>query len=99
MPKYPWSAAYLSAVLETDFSKMPGKIDAAERTIRIRRYHASQIGPDELRAIERTVAALQVLRMESSQDGTYEPGNSHWMLRTRKGQPRRNMPVNIQAVR
>jgi hypothetical protein len=84
MPKYPWSAVYLSAVLETDFSKMPAKIDTAERAIRIRRYNASQIGPDELRAIERTVAALQVLRMETSQDVTFQLGSSHWMLRIRK---------------
>lgn len=84
MRDYPWSAAYVSAVLETDFSKMAEKIDRAERAISERAFRGSQIGPDEQRYIDGTIAALQVLRAERflKKPGPLE--SPVWIVRRRK---------------
>lgn len=64
MQDYPWSAAYVAAVLEVDADKMDHKISRAERAISERRFRGSQVHTEELRCMRRTLAALSVLRTE-----------------------------------
>jgi hypothetical protein len=85
MQDYPWSAAYTSAVLETDSREVAEKVDRAERAIRERGFRGSQIGLEEQWCIDRTIAALKALRAErvaEKQPGRLE--SPVWIVRRRK---------------
>ena len=62
--KYGWQELYATALLETDWSKIEGKIQAAEEGIRAR-LHAFSVNhggtPEENQAIEDALSALNVL--------------------------------------
>jgi hypothetical protein len=59
---YPWQAAYLAAVCETDDSLMDGRILEARAALEHRLL--SPIEGEESRAIENAKKALEVLRAE-----------------------------------
>ena len=59
---YPWQAAYLAAVCETDDSLMDGRILEARAALEQRLL--SPIEGEEYRAIENAENALEVLRTE-----------------------------------
>ena len=59
---YPWQAAYLAAVCETDDSLMDGRILEARAALEQRLL--SPIEGEEYRAIENAEKALEVLRVE-----------------------------------
>jgi hypothetical protein len=59
---YPWQAAYLEAVCETDDSLMEGRILEARAALEQRLL--SPIEGEEYRAIENAEKALEVLRAE-----------------------------------
>jgi hypothetical protein len=59
---YPWQAAYLAAVCETDDSLMDGRI--LEARAALERQLLSPIEGEEYRAIENAEKALEVLRTE-----------------------------------
>jgi hypothetical protein len=65
--KYGWQELYATALLETDWSKIEGKIQAAEDGIRAR-LHAFSVNhggtPEENQAIEDALNALNVLRKD-----------------------------------
>jgi hypothetical protein len=61
---YPWSPFYVSAVLETNPSQMPNRIQEAERAIDERRSHYSEIDSGERQAMKDAATTLRVLRLE-----------------------------------
>jgi hypothetical protein len=79
---YPWQAAYLAAVCETDDSLMDGRTLEARAALEQRLL--SPIEGEEYRAIENAEKALEVLRAErvhnfagaGSSEQTFEPSHS-----------------------
>jgi hypothetical protein len=69
MPDFSWSSAYVSAVLETDLSKMPGRIQE-DRAINERQLFASghslEMDSSEFKAMRDALATLKVLRQEQA---------------------------------
>ncbi len=65
---YPWQAAYLAAVCETDDSLMDGRILEARSALEQRLL--SPIEGEEYRAIENAEKALEVLRAERMHKST-----------------------------
>ena len=66
---YPWETTYVSAALETDFSKLIGRIGRARQAIKHRLATPTQIDDPEHRAIEdarRALATLEAERFEGS---------------------------------
>jgi hypothetical protein len=63
---YGWAEIYQRAMLETDRSKLPGRIEAAQAAInrRIQEINAGHDSVDERRAIQDALAGLNVLRRE-----------------------------------
>jgi hypothetical protein len=63
---YGWAEMYQRAMLETDRSKLPGRIEAAQTAInrRIQEINAGHDSVDERRAIRDALASLNVLRRE-----------------------------------
>jgi len=62
-----WKELYEMAVLETDWSKMPGRIQAAEGAMHIRLHEFSLNHggtPEENQDIEDALGALKVLRSD-----------------------------------
>ena len=65
--KYGWQELYAAALLETDWSKIEGKIQAAENAIkaRLREFSMNHGGtPGENQAIEDALNGLDILRKE-----------------------------------
>ena len=65
--KYGWQELYAIALLETDWSKMEEKIQAADNGIRARLHEFSMNHggtPEENQAIEDALSALNVLRKD-----------------------------------
>ena len=65
---YSWQKFYEAAVLETDFRKMPDRIAKAEQAIQQRLSDSPppKIEAAELHAIGNTLAALTVLKAQST---------------------------------
>jgi hypothetical protein len=63
---YGWAEMYQRAMLETDRSKLPGRIEAAQTAMnrRIQENNAGHDSADERRAIRDALAGLDVLRRE-----------------------------------
>jgi len=65
--KYGWQELYATAVLETDWTKMEEKIQAAENGIRTRLHESSMNyggTPEENQAIEDALHGLSFLRKD-----------------------------------
>ena len=65
--KYGWQELYAAALLETDWSKIEGKIQAAENGIRTRldEFSMNHGGtPEENQAIQDALNGLDILRKE-----------------------------------
>ena len=65
--KYGWHKLYAAAILETDWSKIEGKIQVAENGIRARLHEFSMNHggtPEENQAIEDALHGLNILRKE-----------------------------------
>ena len=65
--KYGWQEIYATALLETDWSKIEEKIQAAEDGIRVRLHEFSLNHggtPEENQAIEDALHGLDILRKE-----------------------------------
>ena len=65
--KYGWQELYATALLETDWSKIDEKIQAAENGIRTRLHEFSMNHggtPEENQAIEDALHGLDILRKE-----------------------------------
>jgi hypothetical protein len=61
---YSWEAAYLSAVLETDFAAMPLRIYEALTAIEERQLACFEIDSDEDRALKKAEQGLRALKAE-----------------------------------
>jgi hypothetical protein len=63
---YGWEESYTNAMLETDRSKLPERIEAAQTSInhRLQEINAGHDSVDERRAIRDALAGLNVLRRE-----------------------------------
>lgn len=73
---YSWHEAYKTAVLETDWTNMPERIQAAESEIQERQHvlFADQGGtPEERHAIQDAISGLRVLRREVTKWQGREP--------------------------
>jgi hypothetical protein len=69
MTEYKWYEVYQAAVLETDWSKMEQRIQAAEAVLhqRKREFALDHGGtPEENQAIEAAFRGLSVLRMDAA---------------------------------
>ena len=67
MTEYKWHEVYEAALLETDWSKMDGRINAAEAALhaRLNEFSLNHGGtPEENQAITEAVNGLTVLRKE-----------------------------------
>lgn len=65
-PGYAWQRPYEAAILETDRTKLPTLIEAAQAAISARRAEMNGTGsPAELRAIEDARVGLRILIAES----------------------------------
>jgi hypothetical protein len=69
MTEYKWHQAYISAVLETDWSKMEERIQSADAALRERKHefdldHGGT--PEENQAIADAVRGLSMLRMDAA---------------------------------
>ena len=65
--KYGWQELYAIALLETDWSKIEGRIQAAENEIRARLHEFSMNHggtPEENQAIEHALNGFNILRKE-----------------------------------
>ena len=65
--KYGWQELYATALLETDWSKIEGRIQAAENGIRARLHEFSMNRggtPEENQAIEDALNGFTILRKE-----------------------------------
>lgn len=66
--KYPWEAVYEAAILETDFSRLPERIKAAQTAIDSR-MQAMQSDSDgtgaERAAIQSALAGIRILKREA----------------------------------
>jgi hypothetical protein len=68
-PNYPWSAAYVSAILETDNTKLIGRIAEARQALENRRAIPARIDETEHLAIKtawEALAALKAKRLDRS---------------------------------
>jgi hypothetical protein len=66
---YQWHEFYSAAVLETDWSKMEERVQAAESALRERRAELSRdhaVTPEERQAIDDALASLNVLRQDAA---------------------------------
>jgi hypothetical protein len=63
---YGWEESYQRAILETDRSKLPERIDAAQTSInhRLQEINAGHDSKEERLAIRDALAGLKVLRRE-----------------------------------
>lgn len=77
---YPWARSYEAAILETDRSKLAGRIQIAEEAIlaRERELDGNRVGTEEERsALRDALSGLRVLRDEVKEDvpaGAFELG-------------------------
>lgn len=81
---YPWLPSYEAAILETDRSKLPKHVKAAERAItsRIQELNRDHGGTEEERmAIRDALSGLNILRNELSE--SIQEGNSRTRFRDR----------------
>jgi hypothetical protein len=64
--KFPWEAAYLAAILETDESRLQARINVSEEQILARRYFLTKCEDydAEKLAIQDALRALAVLKRE-----------------------------------
>jgi hypothetical protein len=65
--KYSWQGIYATALLETDWVKIDGRIQEAENAIRVRLHDFSTNHggtPEENHAIEDALRGLNILRKE-----------------------------------
>jgi hypothetical protein len=61
---YPWQAAYLEAVCETDDALMDGRVLEARAAIEQRLLTPSEIDTEEFKAIQNAQDGLQALKAE-----------------------------------
>ncbi len=73
---YLWQTAYLSAVLETDNSLMPGRIYEALAAIEQRLLSSIETDGIEYRAIEDAQRGLLTLKAERVAEGSASEGTS-----------------------
>jgi hypothetical protein len=73
MGPYGWQALYKAVALEADFRRLPHCIALAERAIKQRLFDAPplQIDSAELRAMHCALDALEVLKAESTTQGSW----------------------------
>ena len=73
MSPYSWQALYKAVALESDFRKMPHCIALAEKAIKQRLFDgpALRIDTAELRAMHRALDALEILKAESTVQGSW----------------------------
>ena len=73
MSSYGWQAFYRAVALEADFRKMPHCIALAEKAIRQRLLDGPglRIDPAELRAMHSALDALEILKAESTAQGSW----------------------------
>jgi hypothetical protein len=65
-PGYPWQRPYEAAILETDRTKLPTLIEAAQAAINVRRAEMNGTGtPAEIQAIEEARSGLRILIAEA----------------------------------
>ena len=63
---YAWQRPYEAAILETDRTKLPTLIEAAQAAINARRAEMNGTGtPAELRAIDEARSALRIVMAET----------------------------------
>jgi hypothetical protein len=63
---YPWSLAYVNAVLESDPTKIKERICEAEDAM-LRRAHSMKLDVQELQAMDKAARALQKLQEDRAQ--------------------------------
>jgi len=73
MGPYGWQALYKAVALEANFRQMPHCIALAEKAIKQRLFDGPvmQIDTAELRAMHNTLDALEVLKAESTAQGSW----------------------------
>jgi hypothetical protein len=73
MSPYGWQALYKAVCLEADFRKMPHCIALAEKAIKQRLFDgpALRIDTAELRAMHSALDALEILKAESTAQGSW----------------------------
>jgi hypothetical protein len=73
MGPYGWQALYTAVALESDFRKMPHCIALAEISIKQRLFDgpALRIDTAELRAMHSALDALEILKAESTAQGSW----------------------------
>jgi hypothetical protein len=73
MGPYGWQALYKAVALEADFRKLPHCVSLAEKAIKQRLLDgpALRIDPEELRAMHNALDALEVLKAESTAQGSW----------------------------
>ena len=64
-PPFAWYANYEAAVLETDFSQLHKRINAALNTIEKRLDRLSKLEEEEFRELQSALRSLQALSAES----------------------------------
>jgi hypothetical protein len=65
-PGYAWQRPYEAAILETDRTKLPTLIEAAQAAINARRAEMDGTGsPAEMQAIEDACSGLRILMAET----------------------------------
>jgi hypothetical protein len=65
-PMYGWEESYKNAMLETDRSRLPERIEAAQTSInrRLQEINAGHDSKEERQAIRDALAGLNILRRE-----------------------------------
>jgi len=84
--RYSWQESYQAALLETDWTKMQGRVQTAESEIHQRRLVLAQDhgGTDEERtALVNAMSGLRVLRMNVASWLTTNEIKSRWSLRSK----------------
>jgi hypothetical protein len=73
MGPYGWQALYKAVALEADFRKLPHCIALSEKAIKQRLFDAPalQIDSAELRAMHSALDALEILKAESTAQGSW----------------------------
>ena len=73
MRPYGWQALYKAVALEANFRKMPHCVALAEKAIKQRLFDgpALQVDSTELRAMHSALDALEVLKAESTAQGSW----------------------------
>jgi hypothetical protein len=103
---YPWEEPYSTAVLEADRSKLAKRIKAARSAIsqRVQELNADHHGsPEERRAIDNALAALDLLSTEVSHalpkpTRMFTVGDRVAVIHSHRGKDKRRKVVRIDTV-